>query len=154
MAKETGANEVEIEALRQQKMATMLLGKRLLANMSQMDVVRASGLSQSTVSRLEKKDMDDMTIGEVNKYMKAVGAGINVPLGWAPNLAGQFHHHVGCAKKALEKLDEFVGGDLLAKNEVNTMVFNAVHSMLQQVDEKIKSVPSEVESYDSSCAKT
>ena len=69
MAKATGSTVAEIGALESLSFAHALSAQRVKAKLSQVQIAEKSGLTQSTVSRLESKPIDDMKLGEIGRYL-------------------------------------------------------------------------------------
>jgi len=81
-----------------------LIAKRNKAGLTQKQVAEAMGVSQSAISKFEKSNDSDLTLGEIIRYSEAVEAPISIQIGPPMTLVQSVKSHAFAMKDDLEKL--------------------------------------------------
>jgi transcriptional regulator with XRE-family HTH domain len=88
------------------RIADCLVLMRLDAGLTQADMAKTMGLSQSAISKLEAKADDEITMGEIRAYAKSTNQRIAIHFGKPMNHVEAVKHHAFCIKERLESLAE------------------------------------------------
>jgi len=89
-----------------------LIGLRAKSGMSQAEVAKKMNCSQSRVSKIEHGLDEDISIGELNAYSKAVGFWFEISLSDTnQNATGKIKYHIIQANELLKKIIQLADDD-------------------------------------------
>jgi len=144
------ADEVR-ERLRSRDIIKALVGKRVAAGISQAEVAKVLGCTQSRISKIENAFDADLTLDHLAAYAKVLGREIHMLFTERnQGLAERVKFHVLQAGRALSKLVEMVRDDDamaqgVAKLHIEALV-NFVR-LIQQTSEQLPICPDNGEPY-------
>jgi transcriptional regulator with XRE-family HTH domain len=142
----------EFEARRaSRKVIKHMMALRAVRGVSQQDIAAKMGCSQSRVSKLENGVDDDMRIGDLKAYMRALECSVGFVFSKANStLADEVKHHAFRIKHLLEKMADLAGGDEKIARGVSGFfgeAFLNVVSMIQDCASKLPAPPNGGPSY-------
>lgn len=107
-----------------------LIGMRTARELSQNDVAAQMNCTQSKVSKLESGIDDNMSIGDFNAYVRALGLETMIVLGKRDRtLVQRVNAHANSIRRLMMRLAESVddGDDSIEKGAMDAFVFAAKH---------------------------
>jgi len=112
------------------KLSKQLFSLRCMADMTQAELAKKSGMSQSKISKIEHSDDRDLSIGDILDYCKALDFHLNIgimPAGMKlPNLV-KFHWFE--TQKHLRKILELSDGDEEMEKAAQSFMLEAAYNI-------------------------
>lgn len=100
------------ERIESRRFIMQLIAARTARNVSQSDVARILGVTQSRVSKLESGVDNDLQIGHLKAYAEALGLQSEIALVPAGTTqVDRAHFHAAKMQESLDKLSELAGSD-------------------------------------------
>ena len=115
----------------EQKLATTLFTMRNHEGMTQEQVARKMGCSQSAVSKLEHATDEQITIGDIVRYSSALGLKLTVQFRKNMNAVESVKYHFFHIKKHLDHLRELAKADSDIRKGVDKFYNEWLLNMLQ-----------------------
>lgn len=131
--------------LKSMEIVKNLIQMRAEAGLSQAELAKRMGCTQSRISKIEHSLDDELSIGDLNRYICATGHwSVLTIANTEQTLAGMARHHILLADSLLKKIVELTGRLQKAQQKTDSISLEIVSSLLQtleQVTEKIPNCP-------------
>jgi transcriptional regulator with XRE-family HTH domain len=128
--------------IEEMNIVNFLVGLRTAQEMSQSDVAEKIGCTQSKVSKLENGIDNNLNIGDVNAYARALGFEMMIVLGKKDRtLVQQINVHMNAVRRLMTRLAEFVGGsDDLIKHGATGAFLSAAEHLITGTSEVLQNI--------------
>ena len=133
------------EQIRKRRVIKTLAALRASKDVTQQDIAKQLGTSQSKISKLENGFDAELRFAELEAYAKATGCDVTILISKrGGSLAEQIKHHAFSIRAAFLKLVELAHkDDTIAQGfaELHAQAFNNINRFLQETSEKLPLSP-------------
>jgi len=125
-----------------------LIALRCARGRSQADVAAKMGCSQGRISKLESSMDEDIRVGDIRGYARALGLTTIVGLENSGSRSVDLvKHHAGCIKRLVDNLARMGKSDLVVAEGVAKFFGEAAFNLLNMLDQATKELPPEVHNH-------
>ncbi len=119
-----------------------LIQMRAEAGLSQAELAKRMGCTQSRISKIEHSLDEDLSIGDLNRYIRATGHWSVLTIANAEQtLAGMARHHILLADSLLKKIVEIAGNPQKKQKQTDTLSLELVSNLLQTLEQATEKIP-------------
>ncbi len=119
-----------------------LIALRTARSMSQKDIAGQVGCSQSRVSKLEHGMDDDLRLGDLRAYARALGFSTGLLFGDRKMTAAEeVKHHAFCIKRLMDRLAQLAGRDEKIAQAVSAFFGEAFFNLVKMLQDSASKLP-------------
>jgi transcriptional regulator with XRE-family HTH domain len=122
-----------------------LFALRCARGLSQKDIAEAMGCTQGRISKLEASRDDDLSLGDIRAYAKALGLNTILGLEGGSSAVARVKFRYACVKKAVDSLTKLAMRDDGIAVGVARFFHEAAFNFLTLLEKATESLPSEVQ---------
>jgi transcriptional regulator with XRE-family HTH domain len=137
------------ENLESKSLVHKLFGLRCSKGITQADLAKRMNCSQSRISKLENGEDDDIRLGDLQEYLTALGAELNITVfSKKPTIAEKAKHHVFAIKRLLDKLAGLANHDEKLAKPIAAFFGEYFLNIIAQLQETASALPSSLAAND------
>jgi len=124
MLEGTGTPQELVESVKDveaQTAVAMLAGMRVSKGLTQKELAEAIGCSQGRISKLETSQDEDLRLGDLLDYTRALDGSLWITIG-APTIAEHIKLHIRALRGLMEELVNLAGGDQAVGKGINSFL--------------------------------
>ena len=130
------------EKINQTRLVSCLIEMRANAGLSQADIAEKMHCSQSRISKIEHGSDEEITIGEISAYAKAVGCWFEISFSNSNrNAAGLIKYHIFRANELLNRIIKLAEDDKEMLAGANQFSMEMLLNFCRLLDEATQKLP-------------
>jgi transcriptional regulator with XRE-family HTH domain len=149
MARATGGDPAFVEDLEkhlaERRLVRHLFALRCARGLSQKAVAEKMGCTQGKVSKLEASRDEDLSLGDIRGYAKALGLTTILGLEGGPSAVARIKFHHACVTKQVNSLAKLAAKDDMIAKGVSRFFSETALNFLDILDQATKKLPPEVQ---------
>ncbi len=133
--------------LAERKLVRHLFALRCARGLTQKDVAEKMGCKQAKISKLESSRDDDISLGDIRAYAKALGLATFFGLESGPQAVGRIKYHAGCIRLQVHKLARVGQTDPTIAEGVAKFFDEAALTFLKMLEDGTKALPAKAQQF-------
>lgn len=129
----------------ERRLVRRLFALRSARGLSQREVAKKMGCTQSRVSKFEASRDEDLSLGDIRAYAKALELTTVLGLEGGPSAVARVKFHHACIRKEVESLADLDLKDVMIAEGVSRFFGEAALNLLKTLEDATKKLPAEVQ---------